>query len=155
MLDKTISTLWKKLSEISSFEFTSNCRKIPPSYEPRKGRGEILVKDPNSETITFFEKGKWRGVQNLKEIGFTNVIRWCFDPKTGLLSLEHLRMGVEKPMLLFTLQQIEENLFKSLAPHQCKEDTYYGSVLFDEHYVHLNWRIIGPKKNEALSVVYS
>ena len=140
---------------MSSFESVANCRKIPPSYEPRKGKGQVILQDSSPDTVTFFEKGVWRGVQTKDEIAFTNVFRWKLDSENGNLSLEHLRFGIERPVFLFTLTPIEEHLFKSLKPHECKEDAYYGSVLFDAHYIHLNWRIMGPMKNEMVSVVYS
>lgn len=105
--------------------------------------------------MTFFEKGISRGVHTGNEIAFTNIFRWRLEAENHTICLEHLRFGIEKPVFLFQLIPIEEHLFKSLKPHECKEDVYYGSVLYDEHYVHLNWRIIGPRKNEMLTTVYS
>jgi len=55
---------------------------------------------------------------------------------------------------LFHLNFIGDKSLRSLQPHECKEDTYMGSVLFDKHFVHLDWRIIGPKKNEIIRLVY-
>ncbi len=149
-----MNRLWEQLNKITKLEFTAQCRKIPPTFEQRKGVGKVDVRDPNSETITFFEKGKWSSVQGKELTGFTNVIRWRLDKREEILHLDHLRMGVDQPVPLLSLEQVEKNLFKSLGPHQCKEDTYFGSVLFDEHFIHLHWRIIGPKKNELQSIVY-
>ncbi len=146
--------LWKRLKEVSGLEYTSTCRKIPPSYDRRKGAGKVITKENGDEVITFFEKGKWRGVQASSEVAFTNVFRWRFDAQKNRISLEHLRFGLENPVFIFHLTPIGENLLKSLSPHECKEDTYFGSVLFDEHYIHLNWRIVGPKKNEMVSMTY-
>ena len=150
-----MKNLWKQLGAIKKLEFTSQCRKIPPSYEPRKGVGEVKIQEKTEEIITFFEKGRWQGIHSKNERAFTNVFRWCLNPKTELISLEHLRFGKERPVFLFTLTAVDQNLLKSLPSHECKEDTYFGSVLFDHHYVHLNWRILGPNKNELLSVVYT
>ncbi|NGX60000.1 MAG: hypothetical protein KR126chlam3_01161 [Chlamydiae bacterium] len=146
---------WKQLSAVNKLEFTSQCRKIPPSFESRKGIGEVKIQDKGEDEITFFEKGKWQGIHSKSEVAFTNVFRWRLNPKTGLISLDHLRLGTNRPVFLFTLSLVDGNLFKTLQPHECKEDTYFGSVLFDKHYIQLNWRIVGPKKNELLSVVYS
>lgn len=149
-----MENFWQRLGEISKLEFASQCRKIPPTFEQRKGEGVVSIRDPNSETMTFFEKGKWSSIQNKEQMAFTNILRWRLDPKKEKIYLEHLRMGVDHPIHLLTFTQVEDHLFKSLDPHQCKEDTYFGSVLFDDHYIHLNWRILGPKKNKLMSVVY-
>jgi len=106
------------------------------------------------EALTFFEKGYWKGVSSKNEIPFSNALRWIIEPKTRVITLEHLRFGKERPVRLFSLSQVGENLFKSIDPYECKEDTYRGCVLFDDHYVQLSWQITGPKKNESLSVVY-
>jgi hypothetical protein len=147
--------LWHQLNKITKLESTALCRRIPPSYEKREGRGEVILQDKSNESLIFFEKGKWQNVHSKKEIPFTNVFRWHLAPETGLISLEHLRFGIERPVFLFSLTQVDDNFFKSLKPHEYKEDAYFGSILFDEHYIHLNWRILGPKKNVTLSIIYS
>ena len=51
-----------RLREVSRFEFTATCRKIPPSYETRTGKGEVIIQNQNQESITYFEKGKWNSL---------------------------------------------------------------------------------------------
>ena len=154
-IEQTTLSLWERLKETTAFEFTSKCRSIPPSYSLRKGKGQVIVRDPNLQTVTFFEKGNWIARGESGPTAFTNVLRWCLDTQKARVSIEHLRMGVEHPVLLATLEQVGDNLFKSFQSHECKRDTYFGSVLFDEHYIQLSWRVVGPRKNEHISVVYS
>lgn len=146
--------LWDKLGTITKMESLAKCRSIPPSYEPRKGQGEVVAQKKEEGVITFFEKGKWTGVHSKEQVAYTNLFRWSLNPSSGEITLGHLRFGTKHPVILLTLAQVEKHLYKSLHPHECKEDTYTASVLFDDHFVHLHWRVIGPKKNEHLAIVY-
>ncbi len=152
---KGLTTLWKGLLQISQLNITSVCRRIPPSFERREGKGKVILQDISENSITTFEKGQWQGVHAKETVAFTNVFRWQVDWEKERLSLEHLRFGTDRPVFLFYLIPVEDHLLKSLEPHECKEDTYFGSVLFDDHYIHLNWRVVGPKKNETTQMVYS
>ena len=147
--------LWNKLLEVNSLEFSSHCRKIPPTFEPRKGVGQVRVQKQNDETLTLFERGSWLGVHSKQQTAFSNVMRWRLDPEKEEIRIEHLRFGENRPVLLLTLSPVDEHLFKSMQPHACKEDTYFASVLFEEHYIHLNWRILGPGKHEVVDQVYT
>lgn len=153
-MSKQLEKFWKKLTEIRAFEFSSTCRMTPPSYSSRRGRGEVIVQNQEKERIVFFEKGRWKSSPQ-EEVSFSNVFRWGIDRKQSLISLEHLRFGVTRPVFIFYLMPVEENLLKSREPHECKEDTYFGSVLYDDHFIHLNWRIIGPTKNELICQYYT
>jgi len=146
--------LWEKLHLVTKFECSAICRRLPPSFEPRKGSGEVKILQQTDETITFFEKGKWQGVHTKKETLFTNVFRFRRDEKR-VITLEHFLLGKDQPQTVFTLTAIEPHLYKSLKPHECEEDTHFGSILFDTHFVQLNWRRVGPQKNELHTVLYS
>lgn len=146
-----IEKFWTKLSKVDRFRLSSSCRKAPPSYPTRTGVGEVKVEQLDEETLTVFQKGKWIGGDDM---AFTNVFCWKLNRKSGQLSLEHLRFGASRPVFLFDLILVDRGLLKSVRPHECKEDTYFGSVLFDEHYIQLNWRIIGPSKSEMISQYY-
>lgn len=145
--------LFDRLRQIESFEAHCHCRNIPPRFEGRKGSGQVVVSKQSPDSLVFFEKGKWVFVHSKTEIAFTNILRWTVKGD-GEIDLEHLRYGHDNPIFLFSLSQVNQNLFKSLKPFECKEDTYMGSVLFDQHYIHLNWQITGPKKRENLTMIY-
>lgn len=146
--------LWEKLNSIKQMESPAYCRKIPPSYEPRKGQAQVTIQKNEKGLITFFEKGKWVERNSKQTIAFTNLFRWSLHKESGEITLQHLRFGKEKPITLVTLAQVEKHLYRSFLPLECKEDTYTATAFFDKHYIHLHWRIIGPKKNEQISVVY-
>lgn len=147
----TILAFWNRLSQVSSLQIHSQCRQIPPTYDRRQGAASVVIEKPDDNTIVFFEKGKW---ETNAQLAFTNVFRWTLEDHLEHIDLEHLRFGDNHPVFLFSLVPVEKNLLKSLKPHECKEDNYYGSVLFDDHFVHLNWKVLGPKKNELTQMVY-
>ena len=149
---ETIFSFWKRLSEVKSLKIISQCRQIPPTYEKRQGCAQVILEKSSDNTIIFFEKGGW---QESVSLAFTNVFRWTLDEELKQIKLEHLRFGAKHPVFLFSLIPVEKNLLKSLQPHECKEDTYFGSVLFDDHFIHLNWKVLGPRKNELTEMVYS
>lgn len=146
--------LWEKLHLITTFECKAQCRRLPPSFEPRHGSGIVKIQEQTDDTLTFFEKGKWQGVHSKQETLFTNVFRFS-KKERGVITLEHFQLGKERPQMLFTLTAIEPHLYKTLSPQETEEDTHVGSVLFDTHFVHLSWHRTGPEKNQLLSIVYS
>jgi hypothetical protein len=73
----------------------------------------------------------------------------------GVITLEHLRFGIKHPVYLFTLVPQDEKTLESQEPHICKEDSYFGKVRCDNHFIQLNWRVIGPKKNEEIDYLYT
>ena len=145
----TIEKVWMQLKKITTLELTTICRKIPPSFEKRVGKAKVIIQSQGDEEITFFEKGTWEGVQSRNKTAFTNVYCWQIDREKGVLSLSSLRLGVERPLLLFTLIPLETHFYKSLGPHECNEDTYAATLQHDDHFIALDWHVTGPKKNEA------
>lgn len=113
----------------------------------------MVLSKKEGASLLFFEKGKWIEIPSKQQIAFTNVFRWTKDPK-GEIHLEHLRFGMQKPFSLFTLTPVGKNHYRSLNPYECKEDIYVAHVLFDDHYVHLQWKISGPKKKENFTIAY-
>jgi len=147
------SNLAQLLEGVRRGEFISTCRQIPPTFEPRKGVASVTVFS-EGDSVTLFERGTWLSVHSREEITYTNTLRFRFFQKSRKIALEHLRYGKNRPVLLFELEQVGPFTYRSLLPHMCKEDTYTGSVLFDQHYIHLDWQVVGPKKNTSLRAVY-
>lgn len=153
-MEVSSSSLLEKLQNVRKGELESICRQIPPTFEPRKGISSVTVFS-EEETVTLFERGTWLSVHSREEIAYTNTLRFRFLKDSRRIALEHLRYGKNRPVLLFELDQVGPFAYRSLAPYTCKEDTYTGSVLFDAHYIHLNWQVVGPKKNTSLRAVYT
>lgn len=149
-----IQQLWDIFKSIRQMEFTAKCRRIPPSFETRKGNGQVILEQPTEDTLILFEKGNWKAIQSETSIAFTNVFRWRLEKLQKSIALEHLRFGKNRPVFLFTLVLVEDYLLQSIKPHECKEDTYSGKLLFNTHNIHLQWKITGPQKNEVIETHY-
>ena len=117
------------------------------------GQGKVVISQPSPTMVIFHERGSWQ-VAPAKNINFTNTFRWTLDPNKDLISLEHLRFGPDRPIFLFHLTPTANNLLVSVDAHRCQEDTYAATVHWDHHSIRLNWRVIGPKKNEELEYCY-
>jgi hypothetical protein len=103
--------------------------------------------------LTFNEKGHWKG-RTGPSVSFSNIFRWTLDRTAEVISLEHLRRGLDHPVFLFHLVPTSEYSLSSIHSHLCDDDSYFGQVDFDEQGLRLSWRVIGPKKNETIEYFY-
>ena len=71
-----------------------------------------------------------------------------------MISLERLRRGPDPSVFLFRLALSGKNLLSSVDSHLCEGDTYFGQIHFNRYNLRLNWRVIGPKKNEKIDCFY-
>lgn len=90
-----------------------------------------------------------------KRFDFSNVFPWSLKAESGVITLEHLRFGAQNPVFLFSLIPVDAHTLESLDSHVCNQDSYFGQVRCDKHFVQFNWRIIGPKKNEEIDYLYT
>ena len=155
----TVIAAWEKLSTLTKLTFHAKSRSNEERGSNGKGSGEVVVKRESPNVLIFTEKGSWQGIEG-KEVSFTNIFRWTLDRfagdgNKGIISLEHLRRGVDHPVFLFHLAPSGNNYLSSVDSHLCQGDTYFGKIHFDVHSLRLNWRIIGPKKNEEIDYYYS
>lgn len=149
---QTLAAFWTKLTEVSQLQFEA-CSKKESGWNG-KGAGQVVVTKNSPNTLLFTEKGAWRN-RNNQEISFNNVFRWTFDSAQGVILLEHLRHGQERPVELFKLQPTGTQTIASVDAHLCEGDLYFGQMHFDKYSLRLNWRIIGPKKNEEIDYLYT
>lgn len=134
---------WDRLSQVTTITVHAK--------SGARGRGEVhTVKE--GIKLVFTEKGAWEGG---KVVAFSNILRWTLDRPSGVVSLEHLRRGPDHPVFLFHLAPSGKNSLTSVDSHLCGGDTYFGQIHFDPHSIRLNWRVIGPKKNEEIDYFYS
>jgi hypothetical protein len=141
-------TFWEKLQAINQLIVHAKS-KSKESWQ-RKGRGEVTVKKEGSHILIFEEKGTWQ-----EDVAFSNAIRWTLDRSASVISLEHLRHGHSNPVQLFQLAISGPHALSSVNAHLYEGDTYFGHIRFDRQNIRLNWRVIGPNKNEEIDYYYS
>lgn len=150
---KVLFQFWEKLKKVTTLVFNAKTKSKEKEGWNGKGKGEVVVTAENGNILYFNEKGSWQGKQD--EFSFSNVFRWTLDRFAGVISLEHLRHGNAHPVFLFHLAPCGKNSLASVNSHLCGGDTYFGQIHFDRYSLCLNWRVIGPKKNEEMDYYYS
>jgi hypothetical protein len=151
---QVVLDLWEKLSVVTQLKFHAKTKSKEESGWNGQGRGEVVVKKENDKVLIFTEKGHWQG-KNGGEVSFSNTFRWTLDRNAGMISLEHLRRGADHPVFLFHLAPSGSSSLSSVDSHLCEGDAYFGQIFFNPHTLRLNWRVIGPKKNEEIDYYYS
>lgn len=154
--EKSLNTLlefWEKLSSIRELRFLAHSNSKENLGWNGSGKGDVAITKKDSNVLLFNEKGFWKGKDN-KDISFTNTFRWTLDRISGVISLEHLRHGIENPVFLFHLAPSALHSLSSIDSHLCDGDSYFGQVHFDRYSLKLTWRVIGPKKNEEIEYCY-
>lgn len=149
-----LRAIWERLSSVCQLSFDAKTRSKEEGGWNGKGKGEVLVSKEGETVLLFNEKGSWRG-KNGQDTDFSNTFRWTLDLSSGMISLEHLRRGLTRPVFLFHLIPSGSRTLTSLDSHLCEGDTYFGQIFCDEQSLRLNWRVIGPKKNEELDYYYT
>lgn len=145
--------VWNKLANVNHLTFAANSQGSKNSAWNGIGSGNVEVKQRNSKEIMFYETGSWTSKEG-REFSFFNSFRWSLDYFKNWIMLEHLRFGEQNPVLLFHLVPVDKETLESVRPHVCKEDTYLGRVTWSSHFIKLNWRVTGPKKNECIDYMY-
>ena len=151
---QVLLAFWNKLMGVTQLTFHAKTQSKDEKGWNGKGRGEVIITKKDSNTLIFNEKGTWQGKQSA-EVNFSNIFRWTLDRNTGLISLEHLRRGPDRPVFLFHLAPSGKHSLSSVDSHLCGGDTYFGQIHFNHHSLRLNWRVIGSKKNEEIDYFYS
>ena len=149
----TLLEFWEKLSSVKKLSFVAHSKSKDNSGWNGRGTGKVSVTKIGTNTLLFNEKGLWKGKDN-RDVSFTNTFQWTLDRISGVISLEHLRHGKENPVFLFRLAPSTMHSLSSIDSHLCDGDSYFGQASFDRYNLKLNWRIIGPKKNEEIEYCY-
>lgn len=149
-----LEAFWKRLSEVTQLTFNAKSKAKEESGRNGCGKGEVSIVKEGSLVLLFSEKGVWQGQQG-EEVRFSNVFRWTLDRQAGVISLEHLRYGADRPVFLFHLAPSGKQSLRSVDSHLCQGDAYFGQIYFDSRILRLHWRVIGPKKNEEIDYYYS
>lgn len=150
---KLVLELWSRLPTIKTLKFSAFSHSAKNSDWTVIGNGTVNAELKNDNRILFYESGTWKE-RHGNEFIFTNVFRWSLDRFKNLITLEHLRFGEKNPVFLFDLAKINDDTLASVSSYVCKEDSYLGQVKCTDKAITLNWRIIGPKKNEEIHYFY-
>jgi hypothetical protein len=137
-----MKALWKQLTQVNRFSIRTQ--------SGMSGDGQVKAK-AGTKTLVFLESGSWNYPTNLN---FYNALRWRIDFSSSLLSLEHLRFGLDKPVFLFHLKPVSASTFEAVESHVCKNDCYFGRIEMKEHSLNFTWQILGPSKNDTLFCSY-
>ncbi len=140
-----LENFWKRLLRVQQVTIQTQ--------SAEEALGEIKVQEEKKKTLLFFERGKWISPRSYG-IEFNNCLRWSFDDENGLVGLEHLRQGPNHPVFLFHLAPTTANQLRSIDPHLCHNDCYFGQIDFNEKHIQVTWKIVGPQKNELLYHTY-
>lgn len=151
---QVLLAFWDRLCSVKALSFMAKSKSKQPSGWNGKGTGQVTVAKEGPYTLVFTEKGSWQGKQT-EEFSFSNAFRWTLDRQTNMISLEHLRRGLNHPVLLFYLAPTGANTLSSVDSYLCEGDVYFGQIHFDNYCLRLHWRVIGPKKNEEIDYYYS
>ena len=145
---------WERLLQVKQLSFHAKSKSKKELGWAGKGKGEVIVNRENDNVLIYNEKGTWLNKQG-EQVSFSNVFRWTLDRHAGVISLEHLRRGADHPVFLFHLAPVNAQALSSVDSHLCEGDTYFGQIHLDVTHLRLNWRVIGPKKNEEIDYFYS
>lgn len=151
--EQTLQRIWNNLKAVTRVTLVAKSHSKQLGEWNRKGEGVVVVKHDN-QTLTFNEQGTWK--ENQKQVNhYSNSFRWSWKRFEGMLALEHLRLGENHPVFLFHLVPTKVNFLESLHPHLCGEDSYFGWLQYNDLFMQLNFRTIGPKKNEEIQYIYT
>ncbi len=145
---------WERLAHLTKLTLHVNSRSKDMKGGDRKGKGDVVVTKEGNTVLIFNERGSWQA-KGGQEMGFSNTFRWTLDRSTGMISLEHLRLGFNNPVFLFHLSPTSDHVLASADSHLCEEDVYLGQIFWDRRSIRLMWRVIGPKKNEEMEYYYN
>lgn len=151
---QVLLAFWEKLTGVTKLTFNAKSKSKDDRGWNGKGNGKVVITKTGNNQLIFAEKGVWFD-KHATEVGFSNIFRWSLDLEVGVISLEHLRRGIDHPVFLFHLAPSGKHSLSSVDSHLCEGDTYFGQIHFDRFSMRLNWRVIGPKKNEEIDYYYS
>lgn len=152
---KTLQSFWEKLVSIQTMCFSAKSKSMGQITGWNGiGKGVVEVKFEEETVLIFKERGSWISEEK-KEHDFSNVFRWTLQLQQGVITLEHLRFGAQHPVFLFSLIPVDANTLESIDSHVCNDDSYFGQIRCDKHFIQFNWRVIGPKKNEEIDYLYT
>ncbi|MBU6383240.1 MAG: hypothetical protein KGR16_02865 [Verrucomicrobia bacterium] len=114
------------------------------------GQASVLVCEDDRGRILFEERGVWESGPHAGS-SFFNHYRW--ELREDLLSLEHLRQGPERGVLLYRWR-VSADSAELLSPHVCGADLYKGHLSWDATALSLICQVQGERKNGRVHSLY-
>ena len=145
-----VDSFWKRLQQVQHQRIIFVDHGNHKSDASLTGQGNVKVTKFQNQ-IVLNAQGRWTQSDH-STIEFTNSYRFTFDQ--GSISLEHLRLGVLRPVFLFFLRPVSKNCLASEEGHDCNEDQYFGRLYLDKNGLNLKWRVLGPSKNQEINSHY-
>lgn len=140
------------LPTISHLKFSSRSGNASQCEWSGEGYGSVTVSE-DDQVIRFHEEGHFALAGQSREVAFHNVYRW--ELEEDRLRLFHERRGREAAVWLFDLIESEDGSgLVAAAPHLCGEDRYTARLEVNTEGFALDWRIQGPRKDEAIAYRY-
>lgn len=149
---QVLLAFWERLANIKELTFNAKTKSKEEKGWDGKGKGHVIA-EKKGNVLLFQEKGTWQGKKG-DVVNFSNVFRWTLDRNACIVSLEHLRRGPDHPVFLFHLAPSGNLSLTSVDSHICEGDTYFGQLFLEPYSLRLNWRVIGPSKNEEIDYFY-
>ena len=147
-LERLILLFLERLKSVTRVNLHSKSYSKTETGWNATGEGEVFVEKVDDTTLIFHEKGI------LQNRSFSNAFRWILAKESGIISLEHMHLGKNTPVLLCHFIPTKNNLLTSVKPHLCKEDAYSAQVILDPHRICLCWSVVGPRKDEEVEHRY-
>ncbi|MGM8931253.1 DUF6314 family protein [Salinicola sp. V024] len=146
-----IIRLRRLLPKLSRFEF--DARSGEASHVGWNGHGEGSLDITQEDNhVRFFESGTFTVAGGSRSVPMRNVYRWeLFDNRVGLF---HERRGVEAAVPLFDLIAESDDTLVNAEVHQCAADAYSARLVLTPEGLDLEWRIVGPRKDERILYHY-
>ena len=151
----SISNLWYILKnyQFTSFKNSTVSKSNSITGWSGNGYGSVFIEVLGNHTF-LSEKGRFI-FDNGKSISTENEYLFIKNIN-GDLSLSHTRFGRDKPVFLFNIKfDAKQNKWLSIESHLCVKDYYSCEIYSNKNNLHLDWKIIGPHKNETINCTYS
>ncbi|MDF1593994.1 MAG: DUF6314 family protein [Desulfobacterales bacterium] len=146
--------IWNLLGRVQSLLLTAATKDRSSFFNNAAAAGSVGVSMTGSRVITFHEAGLWTSSDH-QTIDFRNIYQWSLSDLEDTIRLTHLRYGADNPVHLVDFRSIGTNTMSSFQPHVCGADRYSASLSVAGDRILLNWRILGPAKNDSLDCTYS
>lgn len=150
--DRLLLRFWERLKTVTELALYANTRSNDTIEWNRSGKGIVQVIPQSDLALTFHEIGEWQ-VQDPYHMTFRNAFRWTLDRGTGVIALEHMRLGPDHPVLLVHLALKDTYHLASIEPHLCKKETYSCHVFWDQQHIRLSWKMMGPTKHGEIDFI--
>lgn len=139
------------LPRLSRFGFDAHAGAASKTGWNGHGEGTIDVTQ-DEDSVRLFESGTFTLAGQPRSVPMRNVYRWDFF--SDRIALLHERRGPEAAVHLFDLIPADDDTLVNAQVHQCAADAYSARLTLTPEGLDLEWRIVGPRKDERIFYRY-